>query len=150
MDDLILLHQGDLESARLARDHAIALRRTNEGLRPIATALRLADGRAYDPSGVIPQLRTAIEAWIERQEDVARDFDDRAMAYEANAASRVSDSNAMTLGEMARQLAHNILVCAGAVAIVIISYHSVEKWRGHIGSDVQTVTVLNGGVDGHR
>jgi hypothetical protein len=150
MDDLVLLHRGDLQSARLARDHADALRRTNEGLRPIAIALRVAGGRAYDPSGVIPELRTAIEEWITCQEDVARDFDDRAIAYEANAARRVAGSTSMTVGEMARQLAHNVLVCAGAVALVIIAYHSVEKWRGHIGGNVQTVTVLSGGVDGHR
>lgn len=150
MDDLALLHRGDLESARLSRDHADALRRSSEELRPIALALRVADGRAYDPSGIIPQLRAALDEWIGRHEAGARDMDARAAAYEANAASRVSASDTLTLAEMVRQLVHNVLVCAGAAALGLLAYHAVEKWRGHLNGSGSTTSANEGRFDGPR
>ncbi|WP_339426772.1 hypothetical protein [Pseudomonas proteolytica] len=150
MDDLALLHRGDLESARLSRDHADALRRSSEVLRPITVALRVADGRAYDPSGIIPQLRTALDEWIGRHEEGARDMDARATAYEANAASRVSAVKTLTLAEMVRQLAHNVLVCAGAAALALMAYHTIEKWRGHLGDNAVAVSAERGHLDGNR
>lgn len=150
MDDLALLHRGDLESARLSRDHADALRRSSEELRLVAVALRGADGRAYDPSGVIPQLRTALDEWIGRHEASARDLDQRATAYEVNAASRVSTSNTLTPAEMVRQLAHNVLVCAGGAALALLAYWAVEKWRGHIGDNRPAISVDGGRFDGPR
>jgi hypothetical protein len=150
VDDLALLHRGDLESARLSRDHADALRRSSEELRPIAVALRVADGRAYDPSGIIPQLRTALDEWISRHEAGARDMDARAAAYEANAASRVSAADTLTLAEMVRQLAHNVLVCAGAAALGLLAYHAIERWRGHLGDNGPSISTTGGRFDGDR
>ncbi|WP_037476419.1 hypothetical protein, partial [Sphingomonas melonis] len=64
MSDHINLHRGDLESARLSRDHADRLRRSVTELRPLAHAFALYDGRAYDPNAAIPTLRSVLDRWI--------------------------------------------------------------------------------------
>ncbi|MBS89794.1 MAG: hypothetical protein CL858_04660 [Cupriavidus sp.] len=132
MNDHVLLHRGDLESARLSRDHADAMRRFVTDLRPLARALRSADGRAYDPSGVIPDVRAAVEECIVCHERTASDLDGRALAYERNAASRTASARKMSSAELILGLAHRILLCAGAAALMVLAWHAVEKVRSHL------------------
>ena len=77
-------------------------------------------------------------------------MDARAAAYEANAASRVAASDTLTLTEMVRQLAHNVLVCAGAAALGLLAYYAIERWRGHLSDSAPTISANGGRFDGNR
>jgi hypothetical protein len=124
----VLRHAGDLESARLSRDHAARLRRTVADLRPLGAAFQRAEGKAYDPAGTIPALRDTLQQWIACHEETAEDLDRVANAYEANASSSPDRALhrrsplALALGETA----HNVILALGIFALCLIGYRALQ------------------------
>lgn len=139
MSDYVYLHRGDLESARLARDHADRLRRSVTELRPLAHAFALYDGRAYDPNGAIPTLRSVLDSWIAEHETTARDLDRLAISYQDNAAIHAAPAREPeplpiepAKGFSLVDLLHTVLLTLGIAAAVVLSAHVIRVARQHV------------------
>ena len=139
MSDYVHLHRGDLESARLARDHADRLRRSAAELRPLAHAFALYDGRAYDPNGAIPTLRSVLDSWIAEHETTARDLDRLAISYQDNAAIHAAPARepdplptGPAKGFSLVDLLHTVLLTLGIAAAVVLSAHVIRVARQHV------------------
>jgi len=139
VSDHINLHRGDLESARLSRDHADRLRRSVTELRPLAHAFALYDGRAYDLNAAIPTLRSVLDRWIAEHEATACDLDRLAKSYQDNAASHAGpppDAEPPVAGRAEGtslvDILHTVLLTLGIAAAVVLAAHAIKVVRHHV------------------